>query len=174
MNKQVVIINGSGGVGKDEFVNQTRMIFSSDPNFPEVYNYSSVDWVKEIAIEMGWNGEKDERSRKFLSDLKDLSTWYNDMPLKKMSEVVDRFEEHHSLKILFLHIREPEEIEKAKKEFDAKTLLIKSNRVKQVTSNHADAKVFEYNYDYTINNDGTLDDLWNEACRFVNWLGVRI
>ena len=96
------------------------------------------------------------------------------MPLKKMSEVVDRFEEHHSLKILFLHIREPEEIEKAKKEFDAKTLLIKSNRVKQVTSNHADAKVFEYNYDYTINNDGTLDDLWNEACRFVNWLGVRI
>ena len=65
MNKQVVIINGSGGVGKDEFVNQTRMIFSSDPNFPEVYNYSSVDWVKEIAIEMGWNGEKTREAASF-------------------------------------------------------------------------------------------------------------
>lgn len=174
MNKKVVIINGSAGVGKDEFVNQIRTIFSLDPYFPEIYNYSSVDWIKEVATMMGWNGKKDEKSRKFLSDLKDLSTQYNDMPLKKMSEVVEMFKEHHSLKILFLHIREPEEIEKAKKEFDAKTLLIKSNRVRHVVSNHADGEVFEYSYDYTINNDGTLDDLWNEACKFVNWLGVGI
>ena len=53
MHKQVFIINGSGGVGKDTFVE-----FVSD-NFSTM-NVSSVDKVKEVARVVGWSGGKSE------------------------------------------------------------------------------------------------------------------
>ena len=89
MIKQVFIINGSGGVGKDTFVEFVEMIPTFEfigenenstvwfKNF-EIKNYSSVSKVKEIAKIIGWNGEKTERDRKFLSDLKLLTTKYKD------------------------------------------------------------------------------------------------
>ena len=117
MNKQVFIINGSGGVGKDTFVELVSKVFNLS-----VMNFSSVDKVKEIARIIGWTGGKTEKDRKFLSDLKLLCTDYNNMPFNSMSEKVKEFTESDAA-MLFLHIREPEEIEKAKeylkKEHDA-------------------------------------------------------
>ena len=63
-------------------------------------------------------------------------------------------------RILLIDIREPKEIEKAKKAFGAKTILIKRNDVKSITSNMADAGVFDYDYDFVIENNGTLDDFY--------------
>ena len=62
MNKHIVIINGSAGVGKDEFVKQVRYCFAGNnyPYYPTIANYSSVDWIKEIAKSMGWLGDKSE------------------------------------------------------------------------------------------------------------------
>ena len=57
---------------------------------------------------------------------------------------------------MIIDIREPKEIERAKQVFGAKTVFIENNRVKQITSNMADAGVFDYTYDYTIQNNGTL------------------
>ena len=60
--------------------------------------------------------------------------------------------------ILFVDDREPEHIEKLKSILNATTLLIRRPGDEEVeTSNHADEKVFEYEYDWTINNDGDLD-----------------
>lgn len=159
MNKQVFIINGSGGTGKDSFVS-----FVSDIVYTT--NYSSVDKVKEIARAIGWSGGKTEKDRKFLSDLKLLCTDYNDMPLNSMKDKFEKFINSDSL-FLFLHIREPDEIEKARKFFNAKTILIKRNSVEHITSNMADANVFNYNYDIIINNNGTLNELREKAWYFV-------
>ena len=63
MKKQVFIINGSGGVGKDTFVE----LVSENFLLP-VMNFSSVDKVKEVARIIGWTGGKSEKDRKFLSD----------------------------------------------------------------------------------------------------------
>ena len=71
---------------------------------------------------------------------------------------------------MFVHIREADEIEKAKKLLNAKTLLITNPRVKLITSNDSDGKVNEYNYDYYIVNDGTLDDLKDKASKFIEEL----
>ena len=65
MKRQIFIINGSGGVGKDSFV--ALMAMNSKCS---VGNYSSVTKVKKIAEIIGWNGSKSEKDRKFLSDLK--------------------------------------------------------------------------------------------------------
>lgn len=162
MKKQVFIINGSGGVGKDTFVD----LISKVSNF-SVMNFSSVDKVKEIAKIIGWNGGKTEKDRKFLSDLKLLCTDYNNMPFNSMSDKVKEFN-NSKAKMLFLHIREPEEIEKARIAFGAKTILIKRDSIKQITSNMADGNVFNYQYDIVINNDGNLSDFKKKAIKFIN------
>ena len=162
MNKHIVIINGSGGVGKDTFVHTVA-------KFAYVMNYSSVEKIKEAAKVIGWNSGKSEKDRKFLSDMKDLSTTYNDCPFQSMREKVSEFYNSEA-DILFLHIREPEEIERAKKEFNAHTLLIIRNSVDQVKSNHADANVFDYDYEFTVLNDGDLTDLAIRAKEFVEEL----
>ena len=133
-------------------------------------NVSTVDKVKEAAkILVGWNGEKDDVSRKLLVDLKRLSIDYNDAPTKYVFEKSKEFN-NSDKQIMFIHAREAEEIEKEKKLLNAKTLLITNPRVKLITSNDADGKVNEYKYDYYIENDGTLEDLKNKALKFVKEL----
>ena len=163
MEKSIIIINGTGGAGKDAFVS-----FCSEVT--GVLNVSTVDKVKEAAkVLVGWNGEKDEVSRKLLVDLKQLSVDYNDAPTKYICSMAEDFENSDN-NLMFVHIREAREIEKAKKLLNAKTLLITNPRVKLITSNDSDGKVNEYNYDYYIVNDGTLDDLKEKAAKFVEEL----
>ena len=112
MKKQIFIINGSGGVGKDAFVQMVNLQSWEDC---VVGNYSSVSKIKEIARIIGWTGSKTEKDRKFLSDLKLLTTEYNDMPLNDIRKFTDNFMNNNFItpRMLFLHIREAEEIEKA-------------------------------------------------------------
>ena len=163
MKKTIIIINGTGGAGKDTFVN-----FCSE--ITGVLNVSTVDKVKEAAkILVGWNGEKDEVSRKLLVDLKQLSVDYNDAPTKYICEMAEKFRESND-QLMFAHIREAVEIEKSKNLLNAKTLLITNPRVNLITSNNSDGKVNEYNYDYYIENDGTLEDLKEKAKKFIEEL----
>lgn len=175
MKKQIFIINGSGGVGKDSFIEMIKLAESRIlTKHIEIGNYSSVSKVKEIATMIGWTGEKTEKDRKFLSDLKLLTTEYNDMPLNDMKRYVDVFMnlvKFGKARMLFLHIREPEEIAKAVnefKEYGAKTILVKRDSVKHITSNMADENVYNYNYDIIINNNGTIEDLKEKAKCFVH------
>jgi len=160
MEKQVIIINGTGGSGKDTFAD-----FCSE--FAKVKNISSVDKVKEAAKALvGWNGEKDEKTRKLLVDLKQLSIEYNDYPTVYAKKQYEEFK-NSDLEYLFIHIREIEEIEKVKKLLNAKTMLVRNPRVALITSNNSDANVYKYEYDYIIENDGTLEDLRQKAKEFV-------
>ena len=79
------------------------------------------------------------------------------MPFRSMAEVVDKFRETDD-EILFLHIREPENIERAVNEFGAKSLLVKRIGLENISSNYSDANVDNYDYDYRIEND-TLEQL---------------
>ncbi len=170
--KQIFIINGSGGVGKDAFVEVVKT--QALKKRIGTGNYSSVTKVKKIAEIIGWKGTKSERDRKFLSDLKLLTTEYNDMPLNDMKRFVDIFMnliKFDKARIVFLHIREPEEIAKAVsefKEYNTKTILVKRDSVKHITSNMADENVYNYDYDIVINNNGTAEDLKEKAKYFLN------
>ena len=160
MSKQIFIINGSGGVGKDTFCEKCG-------HYTDVKVVSSIDLVKHFATEMGWSGQKTPRDRRFLSDLKDLLTAYNDLPFKDIKQKVNEFKQDTDNMFLFIHIREPEEIERAKKEFGAHTVLVVNDNVLGIYSNHADGRVLEYDYDVVIDNSGTLEELEWEAKRFV-------
>lgn len=168
LDKHIFVINGSGGVGKDTFVK----LVSEELNkimkkLHTVTNFSSVDKVKELAKEIGWKGEKSERDRKFMFDLKILASDYSDMPFQSMKEKVRIFKMDMENQILFLHIREPKEIKRAVHEFGAKTILVKRDSIKQIISNTADQNVFHYTYDFIIENNGTIEELREKAKKFV-------
>ena len=171
MEKQIFIINGTAGVGKDSFVDAVETALENINKDYWVENYSSVTRVKQIAEMCGWNPEvKTEKDRKFMSDLKLLLTEYNDLPFKDMGYVVEGFlhDGFDNSKMLFLHIREPEEVDKAVNAFNAKTILVKRDSVTHITSNMADENVYNYDYDIVIENNGTPEDLLEKANQFVN------
>jgi hypothetical protein len=155
------VINGIAGSGKDTFVSMVGAIV------PTV-NYSSVSKIKDAAKVLGWDGEKDDRSRRFLSDLKRLSATYNDFPFNCMVKKIEDFMSDDIHEFLFLHIREPQEIARMVWKFPTiQTVLVKNSNVKQVTSNASDAGVYDYySYDIIVNNSGDLATLNKTAEKF--------
>ena len=164
MNKAVIIINGAGGVGKDTICDLAAKHF-------KVRNISSVDPIKEIATFCGWTGVKDDRARKFLHDLKTVTAEYNDFPTKWALNVFNQFLTNDE-QILFVHIREPWEIEKFVKHSKTatKTLLIKPRQELQgkVYGNTSDDDVEKYDYDLVFFNDKPLEVIVPEFIEFIS------
>ena len=171
---KIVIVNGRPGSGKTTFEEFCREILGD----PYCEMRSTIDKVKDIAYQIGWNGEKDARSRKFLSDLKDLCEEYNEMSTQDILFHINDWEEEliyydvpERFHVFFIDDREPEHIEKLKQLLDAQTLLIRRPGDEELeTSNHADEKVFDYTYDFIIENHSDLDYFKQEAELFIQLL----
>ena len=74
------------------------------------------------------------------------------MPFEEIKKKIECFEKSN-YDVLFVKLREPEEIKRLALLYDVKTVLIKRKDHKIITSNRADAKVENYNYDYVIENN---------------------
>lgn len=158
--KKILIVNGSGGVGKDTFVNLLA-------KYIPVHHDSIVNPIKEIAETLGWTGEKSEKDRKFLSDLKILADEYSDYTYTIAKLTMEMFlNDEITGEILCIDMREASQIERAKNEFGAKTVLITRDSVPHITSNIADKGVFDVKYDFYITNDGSVEDLEKKAKEF--------
>lgn len=166
---EIIIINGTGGVGKDTFVELCKEYALKLPYMVNIYNYSTITPIKQIAYGIGWTGTKTEKDRKFLSDLKDLLTQYNDYPYQCIKDIILDIKEHKTKtdSIVFIHCREPNEIQRFVNDFNAKSLLIRRSQIKPA-NNHADMEVENFNYDYIINNDDSIKELKNKAASFIN------
>ena len=75
----------------------------------------------------------------------------------------------NNFEMMFIHIREPEEIKRAVEKFHAETLLIRRKGHETILSNESDARVEEYSYNYYYLND-TLEGLDLQAQDFVRKL----
>jgi hypothetical protein len=149
--KKVIVINGSGGSGKDTFVDLCR-----EQAACPVINLSTVDSIKQVAVShFGWDGNKDEKGRQLLSDLKDAWTKYCQGPFFEMTGIVERFKAG----LIFLHVREPEEIGHFKAFYGPTCTTLLIQRDIDVPDNHADRLVACYDYDTVIHNNGTIDSL---------------
>ncbi len=154
-------MNGTAGVGKDTFVNFCITHLRLAHGLSGI-KFSSVDKVKEAAWILGWDGIKDEKGRKFLSDLKDLSTEAYDAPLHYLIWQIN----DNNADMFFIFMREPEEITRFAKDTGAATILIE--RGEAAFNNHADQNIKNYDYDFYINNGASLRDLRVKANNFVN------
>lgn len=166
---KVIIINGHGGCGKDTFVK----FFTEFAGEKFVLNISTVDYVKEIAHQIGWSGEKDNLSRKFLSDLKDMTTYWADKPFRDVKKKTQIFYDTlvqygvENNGFVFIHCREPNEIKRLQQQisFPNYSLLIR-RATQENYGNHADDDVENYEYNYIIENSSTLNVLQKEAEMF--------
>lgn len=168
IRSKVILVNGKPQSGKTTFGN-----ISVSLNNTTIY--SSIDYVKEKALELGWDGKKDEAGRRYLSDLKEAMSRYNNIPRKKIIEQYDIFKKNlreDINNVLIVDVREPDELDALKNELNAITVFIDNPRVPDIVSNMADKNVANYNYDYTINNYGTMDDYISQI--YVFFLGKLI
>ncbi|MBQ8174831.1 MAG: hypothetical protein IJ009_05450 [Clostridia bacterium] len=153
MKKLVFVINGRGGVGKDALCDFAARHF-------RVTNLSTIMPIKDLAVQCGWQGEKTDRARRFLSDLKAVLAAYNDYPTLWAKERYLEFLADEN-EILFMHIREAEEIEKFVRATDgrAETILIRRAAVhREAYGNRSDDEVEDYTYDYVYDNDLPLEE----------------
>ena len=155
MDKVAIVINGCGGVGKDTLCNMAAKHF-------RVRNVSSITPIKELAKACGWTGEKTDRARKFLSDLKRVFTEYNDLPNRYMMEQHSEFLATDE-QILFVHIRESDQIASFVKLMEGHTVLTLLVRRDDGTpvgryGNVSDDDVESYPYDYYYDNNAPLED----------------
>ena len=155
---KIIVINGAATVGKSTFISLCHEID------PRVIETSTVDFVKEIALKAGWDGIKDQKGRRLLSDIKDALERYDDVPNKK----IDEFIQSHSDNIIFVNAREPHNIQYYKDKYNAITVLVTNLNAKTVHGNHADENIYDYNYDIHIDNSGTLEQLKKVAKVFLD------
>lgn len=160
--KKVYVTNGSAENGKDSFADFVGKYIST-------YKYSSINLVKEMFEVVGVSKkEKTEKKRRLWSDGKDLLTEYDDIPFKDVTSIVTDFKNNKiEAEVLLIDIREPEEIARAVETFGAETILVRKPDAKKIESNHADRDVENYEYDYIIENDGTLEQLERVAKLFI-------
>jgi hypothetical protein len=165
------IINGAARSGKDTFID----LFKRNAHGIIINNISTVDYIKTIAVSaFGWDGVKDEKGRRLLSDLKDADTRYREGPLKRIIFQIDCIKYNNTNKTVanFIHSREPEEIQKFKESLEnCQTILVERKNIESFM-NHADQNVKNYNYDIIVNNYGTLEDLENVVKYLVDQLGI--
>ena len=163
MKKLALVINGRGGVGKDTLCDVAATRY-------RVMNVSSITPIKELAAACGWQGEKTDRARRFLADLKSLTAAYNDYPTNWITARYREFLES-DCEILFVHIREGEEIRKfvAATGGEARTLLVRADRrmPAHTYGNAADDLVTEYPYDYYFDNDAPADEAGAQFLAFL-------
>lgn len=164
MDKLVFIVNGKPRAGKDTFARILN-------RYMNVYKYSAVTKVKEIATLCGWDGQKEERDRKFLHELKMLTSEYSDMAYQDVVNEIKKYRNGEiKADVFIVDVREPEEIERLAKEVGALTVFIENNNVPAITSNAADANVENYEYDFVVPNNGTMNDFEEEIKLFMEFL----
>lgn len=158
--KHIIVINGIAESGKDTVCDIVKKRYKTK-------NISSIDLVKELAKRIGWDGNKDEKGRKLLSELKQLLTAYNDAPMKDCLTKCGQFLSSGA-EILFVHIREPEEITRFIVEVQNYyssipvkicSLLVSRKQANRTWNNVSDDGVSHYDYDYIIENNGTMKEL---------------
>jgi len=174
-NQIVLIVNGKPAVGKDTFSENIKDIFTKNVNGRLIFqNISTIDHIKQIAKrQFGWDGIKDSKGRRLLSDLKDSSTRYNSGPFQHVVDIVGSFIALYEnipddcVFVTIIQSREPDEISKFVEYFKdyCKTILIERENDIDI-SNHADANVSDFAYDYILENNDTLESFY-ESCELI-------
>jgi hypothetical protein len=99
----VILLNGYPRSGKGEFIRAARTKY-------KCYGHSTIDFHKDIARLMGWDGIKDDTSRAMLSDLKKLHVKYFDGPFKELTHKIESASKYDVNDFFFTQSRECDEI----------------------------------------------------------------
>jgi hypothetical protein len=171
---EIVIINGSGTAGKDETIRHASRLLAG---IHSVYNMSTIETVKQACRNFfGVDPEHDktDAKRRFWSAVKAAWVQYNNGPFLEMQKMIEVLDAHHlygdpaGRPIVFIHVREPDEIYKFKRHYGARChrLLVRNKRAR-VPDTTADRNVESGFYDYLIENNADQDELCAKVQAFL-------
>ena len=183
---KVVIINGKPQSGKDTFCKYAQG-YCDDDESANTLIISSVDPLKEMLTQLGWDGTKTDKIRDMLMDMKQLWVQNQDGPTMFLFNNILEFHKACTGEdnIVFVHIREPEEIKKLVNALtgfesmgiDVISLLVirkgeedTPNQPAETRRSDDEALINSYEYDVIINNDEDLIKLQELAAEFVDKL----
>ena len=176
LKKTILITNGSGKNGKDTFAGYIK-------DLKKTRKVSSIDFVKNLVIPCTRKHDsfiKGDKYRKLLSDIKKAILSFNeDFFVDLMLQEVEDFKSSDE-EILIVDIREPEEIDKFKLavsvlyNIKVYTVLIVNENIPQIISNSSDANVYDYAYDYLIDNNADLYQLQCSAETLLKQIGYEV
>lgn len=162
---KIFIVNGVQCSGKTTFEKMVQEIAAAHHDKIEIL--STIDYVKDLAKTIGWNGEKTKESRRMLSDFKDMLTRWNDSPHQS---VCNKINQMNDVAAVFIDSREPEDIKRFVEEYQALTVLVERGIGLMDYGNHADNGVENFDYDIYVNNSRGLTELLDEAAIFYETL----
>ena len=158
--KLILIVSGSAGMGKDTFVAQ---IAKHKPTA----HVHIADKAKHAAFYIGWNGRKDEKGRKLLSDLKIAIDEFNDGCFSYVCEITEKFlaneGSYAGIECLCIYMRESKDIKRFSNMYECYSVCVFDDRKEHITSNIADAEVFNHPFDFVIKNCDTIENLESRA-----------
>lgn len=173
----VFLVGGVAGSGKSSFIKMCSSYLS------DVYELSTIDPVKDVVKFMSskevpvrdiyGQGEplseainlKNESYRTLLSKIKQLWVDFNDGPNNITIYAVQDVAKQYGTSLIFVNVREPAQFDHltARLESDPYNMIVMSVRVDRnsVTEgmNSSDSSTVNYNYDITIDNRTTIEDL---------------
>jgi hypothetical protein len=179
---KVVIINGTPQSGKDTLVNLATD-YCNVNECANILNLSSVDPIKSVLAQFGWDGEKTDEIRDIMAGIKKLWVVAQNGPTMFLMNNILQFHMSHvgEDNIVFCHIREPEEINKLKSiitgmdvvGIDVTTLfIIRDNQPISSITRYSDDPIVisQYSYDNIILNNSDLVEYDYKVCNFIDKL----
>ena len=177
--KYVVIVNGKPGSGKTTF-QRYCINYLDETDLAYGYIHSSIAYIKDIYMQLGWDGKKTEKARKDLSILKKMWIDTCNGPLKHIVDYMVKLDDDND-HVVFVDVREESEIIKFKETFDAlnpigivcTTVFIDRNdNVGIEYGNKSDDNIGQNMslYEHTIHNDRSIAHLNHYAEEFMKQL----
>ena len=177
MNKYagIVILNGSGGSGKDTFIEMVAQLSAKKGH--TAHRISTIDPIqKAMMAYLGWDGEtKEKKERRMMHEMK--MSWSKNMDgpflhvLKSLTGCLHEQTKSYGsvVSIYFLLSREPSEIGRMVEfysEFLPVTTALIQRRWGRKFGNAADDNAHDYKYDEVIKNYADKDNLMIKASEF--------
>lgn len=176
----IIVMNGRATVGKDTTVGFMRQALT-DLRVPN-RELSSIQCVKDMCDNAGLDTlGKNEADRALWAEVGDSVEKHSQFRSKSCIEAIKKFMQHHK-GVFFLHIREElvcRRIQDGLAEYDdnikfIRILLESERRGIRVLSNKSDRDIYNMQYDLTMYNDGTLEDLQQNAKTYITEIITQV
>lgn len=158
----VILLSGKAEAGKDTFYEMTAERYAKSV----IKRIAFADALKQIAFAMGWDGHKDTKGRRLLQDLGEIGRKYHaDLWVDKTIETLQAYSREADI-VCFTDCRYPNELAGIKQwtAMDSSNQVVtvrieRPGHVMTANQNHiSETALDDYTFDYTIINDGSLED----------------
>lgn len=165
-NIKIFVMNGKSGSGKTLFETMVKNLAFYDGH--TVVLLSMAADVKDFCMEcLGWDGSRDEKSRKLLADIISALGEYSEVPkFCVLWHMKEELKERLPV-AFFIDARETKDIKWFEDNLGAISVEVSRPTDTNNWNNAADQDRY-YDYDIHVENIGTIDDLREDARAFYN------